>query len=50
MDNTKQFKIYKTIQDLMLIFTPKTPNAVMLVNAATRIEEKDNSKQYQFVQ
>ncbi|KJV51013.1 hypothetical protein OTSGILL_2582 [Orientia tsutsugamushi str. Gilliam] len=36
---------YKTIQDLMLIFTPKTPNPVMLVNAATKIEEKDNSKQ-----
>ncbi|KJW04490.1 hypothetical protein OTSSIDO_0236 [Orientia tsutsugamushi str. Sido] len=29
----------------MLIFTPKTPNHVMLVNAATKIEEKDNSKQ-----
>ncbi|KJV51180.1 hypothetical protein OTSGILL_2477, partial [Orientia tsutsugamushi str. Gilliam] len=26
-------------------FTPKTPNPVMLVNAATKIEEKDNSKQ-----
>ncbi|KJV52575.1 hypothetical protein [Orientia tsutsugamushi] len=36
---------YKTIQDLMLTFTPKTPNPVMLVNAATKIEEKDNSKQ-----
>ncbi|KJV85867.1 Uncharacterised protein [Orientia tsutsugamushi] len=36
---------YKTIQDLMLTFTPKTPNHVMLVNAATKIEEKDNSKQ-----
>ncbi|KJV74824.1 hypothetical protein OTSUT76_2803, partial [Orientia tsutsugamushi str. UT76] len=35
---------YKTIQDLMLIFTSKTPNPVMLVNAATKIEEKDNSK------
>ncbi|SPR02719.1 hypothetical protein [Orientia tsutsugamushi] len=36
---------YKTIQDLMSTFTPKTPNPVMLVNAATKIEEKDNSKQ-----
>ncbi|WP_371253556.1 hypothetical protein [Orientia tsutsugamushi] len=36
---------YKTIQDLMLTFTPKTPNPIMLVNAATKIEEKDNSKQ-----
>ncbi|QES95800.1 hypothetical protein [Orientia tsutsugamushi] len=36
---------YKTIQDLMLTFTPKTPNPLMLVNAATKIEEKDNSKQ-----
>ncbi|SPR15255.1 hypothetical protein [Orientia tsutsugamushi] len=36
---------YKTIQDLMLTFTPKTPNPVMLVNAATKMEEKDNSKQ-----
>ncbi|WP_371219423.1 hypothetical protein ACA350_07875 [Orientia tsutsugamushi] len=36
---------YKTIQDLMLTFTPKTPSPVMLVNAATKIEEKDNSKQ-----
>ncbi|WP_371223675.1 hypothetical protein [Orientia tsutsugamushi] len=36
---------YKTIQDLMLTFTPKTPNPVMLVNAATKLEEKDNSKQ-----
>ncbi|QES95907.1 hypothetical protein [Orientia tsutsugamushi] len=35
---------HKTIQDLMLIFTSKTPNPVMLVNAATKIEEKDNSK------
>ncbi|WP_445668526.1 hypothetical protein [Orientia tsutsugamushi] len=30
---------HKTIQDLMLIFTPKTPNPVMLVNAATDTEE-----------
>ncbi|WP_371253066.1 hypothetical protein [Orientia tsutsugamushi] len=29
----------------MLTFTPKTPNPVMLVNAATKIDEKDNSKQ-----
>ncbi|WP_371219156.1 hypothetical protein ACA350_05075 [Orientia tsutsugamushi] len=29
----------------MLTFTPKTPNPVMLVNAATKLEEKDNSKQ-----
>ncbi|SPR16209.1 Uncharacterised protein [Orientia tsutsugamushi] len=36
---------YKTIQDLMLTFTPKTPSPIMLVNAATKIEEKDNSKQ-----
>ncbi|BAG41212.1 hypothetical protein OTT_1754 [Orientia tsutsugamushi str. Ikeda] len=36
---------HKTIQDLMLILTPKTPSPVMLVNAATKIEEKDNSKQ-----
>ncbi|KJW03912.1 hypothetical protein OTSSIDO_0331 [Orientia tsutsugamushi str. Sido] len=36
---------YKTIQDLMLTFTPKTPSPVMLVNAATDTEEKDNSKQ-----
>ncbi|SPR07055.1 hypothetical protein [Orientia tsutsugamushi] len=35
---------YKTIQDLMLTFTPKTPHPVMLVNAATKLEEKDNSK------
>ncbi|SPR04402.1 Uncharacterised protein [Orientia tsutsugamushi str. Gilliam] len=35
---------YKTIQDLMLIFTPKTSNPVMLVNAATEEAEKDNSK------
>ncbi|WP_371218974.1 hypothetical protein ACA350_01615 [Orientia tsutsugamushi] len=36
---------YKTIQDLMLTFTPKTPNPVMLVNAAIDTDEKDNSKQ-----
>ncbi|WP_371222971.1 hypothetical protein ACA351_05415 [Orientia tsutsugamushi] len=36
---------HKTIQDLMLTFTPKTPSPIMLVNAATKIEEKDNSKQ-----
>ncbi|WP_371220703.1 hypothetical protein ACA348_05835 [Orientia tsutsugamushi] len=36
---------HKTIQDLMLTFTPKTPNPIVLVNAATKIEEKDNSKQ-----
>ncbi|WP_371253714.1 hypothetical protein [Orientia tsutsugamushi] len=36
---------YKTIQDLMLTFTPKTPSPIMLVNAATKIEENDNSKQ-----
>ncbi|KJV73548.1 hypothetical protein OTSTA763_1520 [Orientia tsutsugamushi str. TA763] len=29
----------------MLTFTPKTPSPIMLVNAATKIEEKDNSKQ-----
>ncbi|SPR13812.1 hypothetical protein [Orientia tsutsugamushi] len=29
----------------MLTFTPKTPSPVMLVNAATDTEEKDNSKQ-----
>ncbi|WP_371219743.1 hypothetical protein ACA348_08645 [Orientia tsutsugamushi] len=32
---------HKTIQDLMLIFTPKTPNPVMLVNAASEEDEPD---------
>ncbi|KJV87486.1 hypothetical protein OTSUT76_1426 [Orientia tsutsugamushi str. UT76] len=36
---------HKTIQDLMLIFTSKTPSHVTLVNAATEEAENDNSKQ-----
>ncbi|CAM80991.1 hypothetical protein [Orientia tsutsugamushi] len=36
---------HKTIQDLMLTFTPKTPSHVTLINAALKEDENDNSKQ-----